>query len=533
MSLLDGVLEKLAALPPEAKEEVVQMALDATAHMRFVPLPGPQTDAYLSSADILLYGGQAGGGKSYLLMGLASQEHRSSIIFRRESSQTDGLEKAGKEIIGDSARFNGTDLEWSWSDGRGLKLAGMKEPGDWNKHAGRERDLFGFDEAGEFLLVQVSSLIAWLRAEEGQRCRVVLASNPPRSADGYWMTEWFAPWLDPNHPKKAEPGELRWAVLVEGMPVWVDGPEPIDVRGEGELEDPMSFTFIPAALADNPYRNTPKYRARLNSLPEPLRSQLLRGDFSAGKIDSVDQAIPSEWVKAAQRRWEPRPPVGVPQCAIGVDVAQGGADNSVLAPRHDGWFAPLEVIPGAETPGGPDVAAKVIAKRRDRSKIIVDLGGGWGGDALAHLVANDVDAIGYMGVKTTMKRTEDNQLQFYNVRTEAYWRFREALNPNQKGGSPIALPLADKELEADLTAPTFQTVRMKRGMGIKLESKEALVKRIGRSPDRGDAVVMSWWAGPKAATDLKQWEEQGNMRRGGTGGRVPKVVMGRTSKRRR
>jgi hypothetical protein len=81
-------------------------------------------------------------------MGLASQEHTRSIIFRRESSQTDGLEEAGKQIIGESAKFNGTDKEWVWGTaGRSLKLAGMKEPGDWNKHAGRERDLIGFDEA--------------------------------------------------------------------------------------------------------------------------------------------------------------------------------------------------------------------------------------------------------------------------------------------------------------------------------------------------------------------------------------------------
>lgn len=529
MSLLDDIAAKLETLSPEAKADVVQMAVDATAHMRFVPLPGPQTDAYLSPADILLYGGQAGGGKSYLLMGLASQEHHSSIIFRRESSQTDGLEKSGKEIIGDTAGFNGTDKEWTWPNGRTLKLAGMKMPDDWLKHAGRERDLFGFDEAGEFLVNQVASLIAWLRAEEGRRTRVVLASNPPRSSDGYWLTEWFAPWLDQNHPLKAVPGELRYAVLVEGMPVWVEGPDEVDIRGNGELVKPLSFTFIPAALADNPFRNTAEYRANLDSLPEPLRSQLKYGDFTAGKIDAVDQLIPSEWVKAAQRRWTAQPPVGVPQCAIGVDVAQGGSDRSVFAPRYDGWFAPLVAIPGVETPDGPSVAGKVLTIRRDLSKVIVDLGGGWGGDALAHLVANDVDAIGYMGVKISLKRTRDNQLQFYNVRTEAYWRFREALDPNQAGGSPIALP-PDKELEADLTAPTFETIRMKRGMGIKIEPKDDLVKRIGRSPDRGDAVVMSWWAGPKAATDLKGWEQQTKSRR--RGGAAPKVVMGHANRRR-
>lgn len=520
MSLLDEITAKLGALGEVERAELVEQALTQTEYMRFVPLEGPQTEAYLSAADILLYGGQAGGGKSYLLMGLASQEHQSAIVFRRESAQTDGLEKSGKEIIGDTARYNGTDKEWTWPSGRSLKLAGMKEPGDWNKHAGRERDLIGFDEAGEFLREQVASLIAWLRAPEGQRCRMVLASNPPRSADGYWMKEWFAPWLDMQFADPAEPGELRWALMIDGSPHWVEGPG--EYEYEGEHRQAISLTFIPAALSDNPYRNTPEYRARLQSLPEPLRSQLLRGDFDAGMEDGANQTIPTSWVKAAMERWTPQAPTGVPMCAIGVDVAQGGTDKTTYARRYSGWYAPIETIPGIETPSGQDVAGRILAKRYDGAKVIVDLGGGWGGDALAHLVKNNIDAIGYMGVKTSTKHTRDNKLRFFNVRTEAYWRFREALDPYQREGSFIDLP-NDRELLADLTAPTYEIKRDKGGMVIHLESKEALVKRLGRSPDKGDAVVMAWWAGEKiidaVANDQAPW------RSGDRGGRTPKVVM--------
>ena len=525
MSLLEEVAAKIGAMTPEQRGMLAASFAPLKAKMRFMPLPGPQTEAYLSEADVLLYGGQAGGGKSFLLMGLASQEHTRSIIFRREASQTDGLVEAGKAIIADTANFVGSPLpEWSWASGRTLKLAGIKEPGDWNKHAGRERDLIGFDEAGEFVREQVSSLMAWNRGAEGQRCRVVLASNPPRSSDGYWMTEWFAPWLDLHHPDRAEPGELRWAILVDGSPKWVDGPGDIAINGESQK--PLSFTFIPAALADNPYRNTPEYRAKLNSLPEPLRSQLLYGSFEAGGEDALDQCIPTDWIKQAQQRWTPQPPVGVPLCAIGVDVAQGGSDQTVIAKRHDGWFAPLEAIPGAETPSGAEVAGKVLVHRHDNAKVIVDLGGGWGGDALAHLTRNQVDAIGYMGVKDSVLRTRDNQLKFANVRTQAYWRFREAADPYQVGGSPIALP-PDRELLADLTAPTFEIRSGKGGMVIHLEPKDKLVKRLGRSPDKGDATVMAWHAGAKAVTDFQEWRDQSPRRLG----RQPVVVMGRAAAR--
>ena len=531
MSLLDEVAAKIGALSPEDRQSLVEQVAPFKAKMRFVPNPGPQTDAYLSLADVLLYGGEAGGGKSYLAMGLAAQEHRHSMIFRREGSQTDGLERAGKEIIGESARFNGSEHgEWNWPDGRSCKLAGLKEPGDWAKHAGRERDLYVFDEAGEFLRMQVASLFGWLRGPEGQRARVLLPSNPPRSTDGYWLTEWFAPWLDIQHPNRAEPGELRYGILDgDGVVHWQDGPS--EVEFDGEIREPLSFTFIPAKLKDNPYRDTPEYRKTLDALPEPLRSQLKHGDWAAGVTDDLNQAIPTAWVKAAQDRWKEQRPVGVPQCAIGVDVAQGGLDKTVIAIRYDDWFAPLEAVPGVDTPGGPEVAGKVLARRRDNSKVIVDLGGGWGGDALAHLTGNGVDAVGYMGVKESTRRTIDQQLRFTNIRTEAYWRLREALDPSQDGGAHLMLP-PDKELLADLTAPTFETKSGKGGMVIQLEPKDKLVKRLGRSPDKGDAVAMCWWLGAKNVTDGTQWREAARNLTRQPMGRRPQVIMGRQAAKR-
>lgn len=523
---LKEVLATLEALPEDAKKAVIEEALAGTKGMRFVPLPGPQTEAYLSPADVLLFGGQAGGGKSFLLVGLASQEHQRAIIFRREASQTDGLVESGRQIIGDTARFNGSEAgEWNWPDGRTLKLAGMKEAGDWNKHAGRERDFIGFDEAGEFLEEQIASLLAWNRGPKGQRCRVVLASNPPRTADGAWMFEWFAPWLDPEHPAPAKPGELRYAVMIAGKPQWQAGPE--EVMIDGEQYKPLSFTFIPSALKDNPYRDTPEYRAKLNSLPEPLRSQLLKGLFQISGEDNPWQLIPTNWVQAAMARWTERPPDGVPMCAMGVDVAQGGADNTVIACRYDGWYAPLVKVPGTATPGGTDVAGLVIAKRRDSATAVVDIGGGWGGDAYAHLRANGVEAIGYLGVKDTPRRTKDQKLGFFNTRAEAYWRFREALDPDQEGGSTIALP-KDTELLAELCCPTFDVT----SRGIKALPKDSptgdsVKKRLGRSPDKADAVVMAWFAGPKAADSYQFWKD------GSRGRSTPKVILGRAAQRRK
>lgn len=497
--LLDDLIGRLNQLPAKAKEQVVKDALAATKHMRFVPLPGPQTAAYLSKADVLLYGGQAGGGKTGLLVGVA-QEHESSIIFRRETTQTDGLERFGKEIYGKDD-FNGQDLEWSWEGGRSLKLAGMKEPDSWLKHAGRARDYFGFDEAGEFLVQQIASLLAWNRGKPGQRCRVILASNPPRTADGAWMVEWFGPWLLPGHPFAAKPGELRYAFVDPDkmVPVWC-GPEPQMI--DGELTAPLSFTFIPAQLSDNPFTDTPEYRAKLNALPEPLRSQLKKGIFTLGAEDDEWQMIPSAWIKAAQDRWTPKPPDGVPMCAIGADVAQGGSDDTALAPRYDGYYEQITKVPGAQTPGGTEVAGLVITKRKHGATVILDVGGGWGADAYGHLRGNNKmeadECVAYMGVKPSRARSRDNLFRFTNLRSQLYWQFREALDPEQVGGSPISLP-PDNELLADLAAIHYEVVnRGHEGQFIKAEPKEDVCERLGRSTNKGDAVVMSWYAGARA-----------------------------------
>lgn len=511
--MLDDILKRLTELDPKEKSAALGEIERLTRGMAFTPNVGPQTEAYLSKADILLYGGQAGGGKSFLELGWGINEADSGIIFRRESTQTDGLEKEGRNLIGEAANYNGQKLEWTWPNGRTLKLAGMNQADDWMKHAGRERDYFAFDEGGEFLEMQVAQLIAWLRAAPGKRCRVIIGSNPPRSSDGLWMHKWFAPWLDDKFPNPAVPGELRWACRVmrgdEYQVIWVEGPGEYEIDGDDYTA--QSYTFIPASLADNPYRNTPEYRGRLQSLPEPLRSQLLYGDFKAGLKDAANQVIPTAWVRAAQERWTQHPPQGVPMCNIGVDCSGGGDDPFVMSPRYDGWFAPLIVVPGSEIPQdriGTHCAGLVVSHRRDNSRVTVDLGGGYGGSTYEHLKANDIPVDGHKGAAESIVRTKDGQLSFKNKRSEIIWRFREALDPGQPNGSPIALP-PDQTLLADLTAPTWETVAHRSGMAVKVESKEDVCARLGRSTDRGDAVVMSWSGGAKAlytAKDIERYE---------------------------
>jgi hypothetical protein len=325
-----------------------------------------------------------------------------------------------------------------------------------------------------------------------------MASNPPVTADGQWIIPMYRPWLDLTHPNPAQPGELRWFVTDEdGEDVEVDGPEPIE--RDGEVYEPISRSFIPGSLTDNPYLVKTDYKKRLDALPEPLRSAVRDGNFMAARKDAANQVIPTAWVIEAQNRWTSQVPPGVPMCAMGVDASGGGDDPMIIAMRYDGWYAPMHETPGREIPQdsmGRYCAGVIFANRRQEAAIIIDMGGGYGGSIFEHLKDNRIDPLPYKGAEKSVRRTADRQLGFVNKRSQAIWQFREALDPNQDGGSPIALP-PDPALLADLTAPTFEVGTR----GIKVETKEEVVKRLGRSPDRGDAVVMAWHGGERRLVD--------------------------------
>jgi hypothetical protein len=288
-----------------------------------------------------------------------------------------------------------------------------------------------------------------------------------------------------------------------GEEVEVDGPGPHYLNSTEPLYA-RSRTFIPAELADNPDLVGTGYQASLDSLPAELRAAYRDGNFQAGISDDAYQLIPSAWVVAAQARWTPNPPIGVPMCAIGCDVAVS-KDKFVLAPRHDTWFAKTIVIPGREVADAKQAAGRVMAIRRDNARVIVDVGGGWGADCFGQLMANNIDSLAYMGVKTSRRKTTDGKFSFFNVRTEALWKLREALDPSQPGGSAIQLP-PGSSIRADLCAPHYLVKKQGNGVVIMAESKEDICDKLGRSPDEGDAIVMSWYDGLKVANVPGGWE---------------------------
>lgn len=510
---MSEVLERLDVLPAPARVQLAEDALQATRHMRWVPNPGPQTDAYFCEADELLYGGEAGGGKSDLVIGLSLTAHQRSLVLRRTNGEAVKLYDRYEQIIGNTV---GKNEQKGWRiDGRVIDIGGCQLEKDKQKRKGIPHDLKAFDELVDFTRSQYLFITTWTRSTDPrQRSRIVATTNPPTTPEGMWVVERWAPWLDPAHPNPAKSGEIRWFTTIDGKDTEVDGPGPYEVNGKPLLDqagEPImgkSRCFIRSRLSDNPdLTQTADYQNTLNALPAELRAAFAEGKFDAGLKDQPLQIIPTAWIRAAMDRWEPKPPQGVPMCGIGVDCSGGGKDPMITQTRYDGWFGQPIETPGKDIPPdrpGKYAAGVVVSYRRDKAIVVVDMGGGYGGPLYEQLVDNEIECVGHKGAEKSVQRTVEGQLRFANKRTQIIWRMREALDPSQREGSHIALP-PDPELLADLAAPTFKLVKVDGQQALAAEPKEDVCARLQRSTNKGDAVVMAWSAGPTYVTDGEVW----------------------------
>jgi hypothetical protein len=239
---------------------------------------------------------------------------------------------------------------------------------------------------------------------------------------------------------------------------------------------------VAARVKDNSYFRDTNYLATLDALPEPLRSLMRDGDFAAATEDDPFQVIPTRWVEAAMARWK-RPDKLPPMDSLGVDVAMKGRDNTVIARRHGMWFDEPITYSGELCKDGPTIASFCIGAQRDRAVIHIDLFG-VGAQPYGHLMAIHTPVLGVNVGEPATGLDKSGRMGFFNLRSMLWWKMREALDPAANTG--IALP-NDRRLLADLCAPCWQP----QGAKIKVESREDIVDKIGRSPDFGSAYVLA------------------------------------------
>ena len=483
-------------LTPAERAELNALLAKDIEERPWTPLPGPQTLAYESIADVVGFGGAAGGGKTDLAIGKALTQHSVVQVFRREGTELSAIIDRMEQIVGHRDGLGGKPPVWRAPAGscRLVEFCSAPNLGDERKYQGRAKDLLVIDEAANFLESQVRFLMGWVRTTDpSQRTQTLLTFNPPTSAEGRWVMQFFAPWLDKKFAgKRARPGELRYVAVIDGKDVWVDNGAPIEHKGERII--PQSRTFVPSRVTDNPYLVGTNYMATLQALPEPLRSQMLYGDFQAGVEDDIWQVIPTHWVEAAQVRWKQRSPRGE-MLTMGVDVARGGQDSTVVATKHQTalhalWFDNLKTITGKDTDDGDKAAGQVMILRRDDAPINVDVIG-VGASVYDSLKRANAQVWGVNVSERPMRATDrSGALSFFNLRTDLWWAMREALDPTVDTG--IELP-PDPELLAELCAPRWSMS----GKTVKVEGREEIVKRVGRSPDKATAVILALPEVPK------------------------------------
>lgn len=557
---LEALEALLRSMPAKAIDELKEK-LKPVAKV-WTSQPGPQTEAYFTEADETLYGGSAGGGKTDLLIGLATTAHQRSLLFRAQSKDLDGLWERLLEVAAPIMMSNDSNKKkLRTSCSRLIEGGHLEKPGSERAWQGRPHDFIGFDEAAQLDELKVEFVIRWLRSTDPkQRKRIVFATNPPipeirdgvmvDTGVGDWLLRWFAPWLDPLFPVPATSGELRWCYMVaEGdrlVTIWVDGPGCYDLATGELVEDATqddidngavtvarSRTFIKSLLKDNVFLKGTGYAEKLSGTAEPLRSMLLLGDFTVRGEDHPYQVIPTQWVLLAQQRWaerrvefEHRKRIGEPlpqQLVRFADVAQGGMDTTVIADLYtEDYFDELITKPGRLTPDGPAVAALLLAGRKDNSLIGLDGTGGWAGDTMRTMKErHNIDCELVVSSRGSSGWTPDLRFKYANVRTEMWYEFREALNPDSL--HQIALPPSTR-LRAQLCAPHW----FPRGKEMYIESKDDLRIRLGSSTDEADGVIGAWHLREMALT-----RPGARRRRGGVmdfverlNGRDPEAILG-------
>ena len=274
--------EFIESLPKDIRESIQE-----NTEVVFRPNVGPQVDFLAAPEKEVLYGGAAGGGKSFAmlvdLLRYASNGNHRALLLRRTLAELTELIDQSRKLYPKAfpgAVFRESKNTWSFPSGATALFSYVDKDNDVTRYQGQSFTWIGVDELGQYPTPYVwNYLRSRLRTTDPEIQTYMRASANPGGVGGWWLKKMF---VDP-----AVPNDSFWATDIDSGNILRYGPNhPINA------DQPLyQRRFIPARLTDNPFlMESGEYEAMLLSLPEVERRRLLEGDW-----DVADGAAFSEF----------------------------------------------------------------------------------------------------------------------------------------------------------------------------------------------------------------------------------------------
>lgn len=245
--------EELKALPKSLREEAEESVI-------FKANEGPQEDFLAASETDVLFGGAAGGGKSYaMIVDPLRYAHRSAhraLILRRSMPELREIIDKSRELYPKAfhgARYREVEKMWTFPSGAKVEFGFLERDADVYRYQGQAYSWIGFDE-----ITHLPTEFAWnylasrLRTTDSEIVPYMRCTANPGGAGAHWVKKRY---IDPNVPHEPFMGA-----------------------------DGLTRKFIPASLQDNPYlAKDGRYEQMLKALPPTQRKQLLDGDWDVAE----------------------------------------------------------------------------------------------------------------------------------------------------------------------------------------------------------------------------------------------------------
>ena len=296
--------------------------------IKITPQAGPQYEFLATQADICIYGGAAGGGKTYGLL-LEPLRHKNvkgfgAVIFRRNSIQIYNEGGLFDESLKIYSLIKGAELKktpratWSFNGKGRISFAHIDGDADLYKLQGSQIAMIGFDELTHFTQNQFFYMFSRNRSTCGVKPYIRATCNP--DADS-WVANFIDWWIDPDtgYPIKERSGKLRFMIRREEIIHWADTKEELwekfNLNTKHEKQEPRSVSFIASTLFDNKILmdSNPSYLASLKALTLVNRERLLYGNwkikpaaglfFSRNQVGNMLPIVPAD-IRQFVRAWD-------------------------------------------------------------------------------------------------------------------------------------------------------------------------------------------------------------------------------------